>query len=287
MSESAAPQPYVSPAPDREAGEGSPSSIDHCMLDTRVHALTLEQLRILMQITIQNGERKIFTSHNLHSLYLHRQDDRLRAFYQKADYIRIDGMSVVLIGRVLGLPLRREHRVTYVDWFPVFAAQAALCNWRVFYLGSRPGVAERAAARIRTQYPGLELGTLHGFFDPRRGSSENEQVIATINAFRPHVLMVGMGMPRQQLWVLDNHERLCANVISTSGAALDYVAEEIPTPPRWAGRMGLEWLFRLGAEPGRLARRYLVEPWALVPGITADFLARRIARYVPGSRRSE
>jgi N-acetylglucosaminyldiphosphoundecaprenol N-acetyl-beta-D-mannosaminyltransferase len=91
------------------------------------------------------------------------------------------------------------------------------------------------------------------------------------------VLIVGMGMPRQQHWTLDNAERLAVNVVSTCGAALDYVAGAIPTPPRWAGRAGLEWACRLAAEPRRLASRYLVEPWGLAPCVL-QALARRWVR---------
>jgi N-acetylglucosaminyldiphosphoundecaprenol N-acetyl-beta-D-mannosaminyltransferase len=73
--------------------------------------------------------------------------------------------------------------------------------------------------------------------------------------------MVGMGMPRQEHWIVDNFELLGPVVVLPCGAAIDYVAGEIPTPPRWAGRCGLEWLYRLAAEPGRLWKRYLIEPW--------------------------
>jgi N-acetylglucosaminyldiphosphoundecaprenol N-acetyl-beta-D-mannosaminyltransferase len=246
----------------------------YSLLQTRVDALTVEDLHAHIADSIRNGNRRIVASHNLHSVYLQRTDAKLRSFYERADYIRIDGMAIVLLGRFLGLPLRREHRVTYVDWLPLFLAEAARAGWRVFYLGSRPGVAESAAGILRTRFPGLQIAIAHGYFDARVNSPENHNVVEAINAFCPHVLMVGMGMPRQQHWVLENHERLCVNVISTSGAALDYVAGEIPTPPRWAGRIGLEWLFRLVAEPRRLAGRYLVEPWYIVPLLVKELLAR-------------
>lgn len=82
--------------------------------------------------------------------------------------------------------------------------------------------------------------------------------------------MVGMGMPRQEHWVVEYHERIEANVIWLVGACFDYVAGAIPTPPRWMGRVGLEWLYRLYSEPQRLASRYLLEPWSLVPLMISD-----------------
>jgi N-acetylglucosaminyldiphosphoundecaprenol N-acetyl-beta-D-mannosaminyltransferase len=247
----------------------------YSLLDTRVDALTIEDLQGHIAESIRDGTRRIFASQNLHSLYLQRTDARLRSFYDRADYVRIDGMSIVLLGRLLGLPLRREHRVTYVDWLPVFLAEAARIGWRVFYLGSRPGIAESAASMLRARFPGLQIATAHGYFDARADSPENSDTIRAINTFRPHVLMVGMGMPRQQHWVLENHEKLAVNAISISGAALDYVVGDIPTPPRWSGQIGLEWLFRLVAEPRRLAGRYLVEPWYLVPLLVKHLLLHR------------
>lgn len=253
------------------------------LLETRVDVLTVEDLHAHIAESIRSGGRRIFASQNLHSVYLQRTDPKLRSFYDRADYVRIDGMAIVLLGRLLGLPLRREHRVTYVDWLPLFMAEAARAGWRVFYLGSKPGVAERAAPLLQARFPGLQIATAHGYFDASPDGPENERVVAAINAFRPHVLMVGMGMPRQQHWVLENHEKLLVNAISTSGAALDYVAGDLPTPPRWLGQIGLEWLFRLLVEPRRLAGRYLVEPWYILP-LIARHLLRRARRDGPAVR---
>lgn len=170
-------------------------------------------------------------------------------------------MALVFLGKLLGLPLRREQRVTYVDWIDPLMAEAAQRGWRVFYLGSQPGIAERGAKILQEKFSGLQIATAHGYFDANPDSQENQAVLTAIKIYQPHVLMVGMSMPRQEHWVLDNLDSLCANVILPSGAAIDYIAGAVPTPPRWAGRLGLEWLFRLIAEPKRLGRRYLVEPW--------------------------
>lgn len=103
--------------------------------------------------------------------------------------------------------------------------------------------------------------TADGYFDATAGSAENQKMLELINAYQPNVLMVGMGMPRQEHWILDNLESIHANTILTCGACIDYIAGVIPTPPRWMGRFGLEWLSRLLSEPKRLWRRYLLEPW--------------------------
>jgi N-acetylglucosaminyldiphosphoundecaprenol N-acetyl-beta-D-mannosaminyltransferase len=241
------------------------------MLGITIHALSISQLNALIGEAIARKQRWIIAHHNLHSIYLYHQNSKMRAFYAKADYTHVDGMSLVLLGRLFGLPLKRKHRVTYADWTIPLMAEATQQGWRVFYLGSKPGVAEQGARILQDRFPSLQIATTHGYFDARPDSQENQAVLQAINAYQPHVLMVGMGMPRQEHWVLDNLERLSTNTILMAGAAIDYVAGVVPTPPRWAGRFGLEWLFRLVTEPRRLWRRYLVEPWYLLRLILAEW----------------
>lgn len=240
------------------------------LLGVVVDPLTIAELNERIAKAVNQGERLIIANHNLHSVYLYHRDPKMRAFFARAQVVHIDGMPLVYWARVLGYPVTKQHRVTYVDWVHPLMATAAAEGWRVFYLGGKPGVAARAAEKLRRQYPGLVLETRHGYFTPE----ENDAVLEEIARFQPHVLMVGMGMPRQEHWVLDNLERISANAILTAGACFDYVAGVIPTPPRWMGRVGLEWLYRLWSEPRRLARRYLLEPWFLVPLALKDLSAR-------------
>jgi len=172
-------------------------------------------------------------------------------------------MSLVLLARLYGLPIHREHRVTYADWMEVLMRRAHQEGWRVFYVGSKPGIADRGAEIIRRRFSGLEIETSHGYFDAALGSSDNCQLIQRVQRYQPDLLLVGMSMPRQECWVRENIEQIDANAILMAGAAMDYVAGAVHTPPRWAGKCGLEWLFRLCHEPGRLWRRYLIEPWVV------------------------
>jgi N-acetylglucosaminyldiphosphoundecaprenol N-acetyl-beta-D-mannosaminyltransferase len=241
------------------------------LLGVKVDTLSIGELNHLVSEAINKGENILIANHNLHSIYLYHHDDKMEVFYQKADYIHIDGMPILLWAKLLGYPVKREQRVTYVDWIYPLMALAESKGFRVFYLGGMPGVAERAAVILRSRYPNLQIQTHHGYFSPE----ENHAVLDEIRDFQPHILMVGMGMPKQEHWVVDNLEKVSANVILTAGACFDYIAGVIPTPPRWMGRVGLEWLYRLLSEPRRLAKRYLVEPWALLPYAVEDLIHNR------------
>lgn len=243
-------------------------------LGMELYPKTLEELTSLVQLAISLGRKTLIANHNLHSLYLFHRDRELRDFYRRSQWTHIDGMPLVAIAKFYGYRLRREHRVTYADWTGPLMATAAREGWRVFYLGSAPGVADRGAEILADHYPELNIRARHGFFSIATDSAENNEVLQSIAEFKPHLLLVGMGMPRQELWIHRNFDRICANVILPSGAAMDYIAGAIPTPPRWAGNLGLEWAFRLAAEPRRLFGRYLVEPWFIAVWLIRDLLRR-------------
>jgi N-acetylglucosaminyldiphosphoundecaprenol N-acetyl-beta-D-mannosaminyltransferase len=252
----------------------------YAFLGIRVGAYTRDDLNARIAQAVAAGERIVIANHNLNSVSLVRRDPRMRAFYESADVIHVDGMPLVPLGRALGMPLRRDHRVTYVDWVPALMAEAERAGWRVYYVGGRPGVADRAAAILRERHPRLVIEVRHGFFDHSPGCAESVAVLEEIGRFAPNVLMVGLGMPRQEHWVHAHRAALEANATLLAGAALDYVAGVVPTPPRWAGRWSLEWAFRLVAEPKRLGRRYLIEPWPVLGLFLREWLlmkGRRVA----------
>lgn len=240
--------------------------------------MTIEELNDRIDQAIRQEEKQLIPHHNLHSVYICKKNKAMVDFYNLAECIHIDGMSLVLLGRMLGVPLQREHRVTYVDWIHPLMRKISDNGWRVYYLGSKPGVAELAASVLKEEYTDLHIRTHHGYLDKNPQSSDNQSVLKEINEFKPHVLMVGMGMPRQETWVMDNIHHIHANVILTSGACMDYVACVVPTPPRWMGRIGLEWLYRLVSEPKRLASRYLVEPWTILGMLAKEWLTTRRKR---------
>jgi N-acetylglucosaminyldiphosphoundecaprenol N-acetyl-beta-D-mannosaminyltransferase len=222
---------------------------------------------------IARGGTAVIANHNSHSLYLHQRSERLRAFFAQADLVQIDSRPLIAWGARLGLPLRPDHRSTYLDWRGAFWDAAAANGWRVFYIGGAPGVAEAARRKLIAERPSARIAVHEGYFDA--DGPANGALLQAIAAFDPDVVMVGMGMPRQELWILDNRPALKRGVLFPVGAAFDYEAGVQRAAPRALGALGLEWLFRLAASPRRLAFRYLVEPWFLLPAAIGDLRAAR------------
>jgi N-acetylglucosaminyldiphosphoundecaprenol N-acetyl-beta-D-mannosaminyltransferase len=194
---------------------------------------------------------------NVNCLNLLREDERLRDFFQRSEVVFSDGAGVILGARILGR--RLPGRITYADWLPSLAVLAEAENLSLFFLGSRPGVAEKAARKLKKQHPRLTIsGALDGYFDHRSDSSDNERILRTINAASPDILLLGMGMPLQERWLMENRERLNVRVALTGGAVFDYVAGELRRGPKILTDNGFEWLARLAIEPRRLWRRYLI-----------------------------
>ena len=239
------------------------------ILGVKVNLLSMRQLNFLIDETIRLNRKRIIANHNLNSLYIFHHNPVMKNFYSIVDYVHIDGMALILLGKLLKLPCKREHRVTYADWVWSLMEQAVENNWRILYLGSKPGVADRGAKILKDRYPGLDIATVHGYFSLR---NQNHQVINKINSYRPNVLMVGMGMPRQEEWILNNINQIDTNIVLPSGACIDYIAKEIATPPRWMGQVGLEWLYRLITEPKRLWKRYLIEPWFIAKLFLEEYI---------------
>ena len=124
------------------------------------------------------------------SIFIYYRNSVMRDFYRLADYIHIDGMALIFMGKLLNLPFKREHRVTYADWIWSLMAEAAEKKWRVFYLGSKPGIADKGAVILRNTYPNLQIATAHGYFSLASDESENQAVIEQLKAYLHNISQV-------------------------------------------------------------------------------------------------
>jgi len=239
----------------------------------RVQAITARGLLAIISEAVLHQAKYVVANHNTHGLYSWHNNLEMRKLHARADFIHIDGLPLIPLFRLFGFRLTRKHRVAYMEFLPLLATEAVKRGWRIYYLGSRPGVVEKGAEILRARYTGLQLRVHHGYFDTQ--GTANQAVLSDIRAYAPDVLMVGMGMPRQEAWINKNLEDIFARAIFCCGCTMDYVAGTIPSCPRWLGDRGFEWLYRLLAEPARLWRRYLVEPWFVLGQLGTAYLRRR------------
>ncbi len=198
----------------------------------------------------------VFTP-NVDHVVMAEDDAEFRDAYARASLALADGAPVVWASRLLGA--RVPEKLSGSDMLVPMARLAAERGWRVYLLGGGPGAAAEAARRLRDAYGVRVVGVDDAFVAPRADPAGDAPVLARIRAARPDLVFVGLGAPKQELFITRARAAIGPAVCVGVGASLDFVAGTLRRAPAWMSRAGLEWLFRLGQEPRRLWRRYLIQ----------------------------
>jgi N-acetylglucosaminyldiphosphoundecaprenol N-acetyl-beta-D-mannosaminyltransferase len=202
-------------------------------------------------------------SANVDMLVKASKDPAFARDLEAADLLLADGAPLLWMASAMGSPL--PERVAGSDLVPRLAGRAAECRFSLFLLGSRPGVAARAADRLISENPGLHIaGTLSPPLGFERDASERGRIIEALCLAAPDVVLVGLGAPKQERWILSERGRVPAAAFIAVGGTFDMLANARRRAPRALRSVGLEWAWRLAQEPKRLGRRYLVEDPAVV-----------------------
>ena len=192
---------------------------------------------------------------NVHTVMETRWNREFAEAQRNANMVTPDGVPLVWFGRLSGFSDIR--RVYGPDLMLELCRRSVDSGARHFCYGSTPEVLDRLVARLRTLYPGLRIAGTHS--PPFRPLTDEETaaVIDKINRSGADILWVGLGAPKQEQWMAEIRPRLQTPVMVGVGAAFDFIAGTKPQAPPIVRRLGLEWLFRLLSEPGRLWKRYL------------------------------
>jgi N-acetylglucosaminyldiphosphoundecaprenol N-acetyl-beta-D-mannosaminyltransferase len=227
------------------------------VLGQRVDPVTKAQAAdavVRRALTSQPGAYVCLT--NVHTTVESQHSAELRAVVDRAFLSVPDGMPLTWILR------RRGHteteKVTGIEFMPLVASRGLEADLRHFFYGGAPGVAVRAGLRLEQMIPGVHVvGAAAPPFGDTPGWAK-EELREEVRRTRPHVLWVGLGAPKQELWMAQMSGELDVPIMIGVGAAFDYIAGSNPHAPAYLRHVGLEWLFRLAVEPRRLWRRYLV-----------------------------
>ena len=179
-------------------------------------------------------------------------NDELWGYLKNADLVTADGMPIVLLSRLLrrGLP----ERVTGADMVPAICRRCAEDGLKVYVLGGDKDAVSEAFAKLSdTPAPSLLVGHDDSFV---KLDQDQPEIIERINAAKPDVLFVALGNPKQEIWMGRNLAKLDVGAVIGIGGTFNFIAGRVKRAPRWVQKSGLEWIYRIIQEPGRLWRRY-------------------------------
>lgn len=187
-----------------------------------------------------------------------QKDKEFFKIYENADLVVADGTPLLWIAESLGHPIR--EKITGADLLPAVCKAAAQNKLTAFILGAEDGVAEEAANQLQSEYKGLNIiGTYSpevGFEDDK---DEIEKIINLVNEASPDILILSLGSPKQEKFIFEYKDKMCFGIALPIGAAVTFAAGTLKRAPEWMRKAGLEWLFRLFQEPGRMFKRYLID----------------------------
>jgi N-acetylglucosaminyldiphosphoundecaprenol N-acetyl-beta-D-mannosaminyltransferase len=210
---------------------------------------------------------------NVHSVVTTTRDVEFKIAVNNADMATPDGAPIAWALRQLGHPA--QERINGPDLMLKYLAEAERLDQVVFFYGSTDATLAKLRTALATQFPRLHIGGVYS--PPYRPLSreEDEKIIDIINRSAANVVFVGLGCPKQEKWMAEHRGRIHAVMVGV-GAAFDYHAGIVKRAPLWWQRHGLEWLYRLGSEPRRLFRRYMITNTLFVFGFVRQFVLARL-----------
>jgi len=227
------------------------------VLGVRVDAVQIPEVveRVEEWIARREGCRYVAVT-GMHGVMEAQHDGEFKTILNGAGLVVADGMPLVWIGRRHGFEMRR--RVYGPELMETFCRETAKKRYRHFFYGGATEVGEELAARFAARFPGMVVAGTYS--PPFRALTreEDDEVIEAIERAQADVVWVGLSTPKQERWMFEHRVRLSAPVLIGVGAAFDFHTGRVAQAPKWMREHGLEWLFRLGMEPRRLWRRYLV-----------------------------
>jgi N-acetylglucosaminyldiphosphoundecaprenol N-acetyl-beta-D-mannosaminyltransferase len=230
--------------------------INLCNVWVDRHSLD-EAVDEIIQRSLSDYPPTYVTPNNTHCTVSMQSDKRLRHIYNSAFLVVPDGVPLLWAAKFLETPL--NGRVNGTDLMERLCAVAADDGLRIFFIGGRPGAAEEAAQILQFKHPGLDVvGILCPPYGFETDVTELEQINETIKSARPHILFVGLGVPKQEYWIYENYQKIGVPVSIAVGASFELISGMVARAPKWMQKTGLEWLYRLLMEPNRLWKRYLI-----------------------------
>ena len=233
-------------------------------LGARINNYSLEELEEHIFKLVETKTPSHVVGVNVDQVLKINKDRYSKEIFDNATIVFTDGKPIMWMAGWLGTPI--IERTTGPDLMLELCKGAALKGYRVFLLGAGPGVAKMAADKLRNQVPSLIVtGTYSPPFGFEKDDMELNKINEMLRASCSDMLFVGMGSPKQDIFIYENKDKYNIPVSFSMGAAIDFIAGNVKRAPRWMIAIGLEWFYRVFQDPRRLLKRYFIDAWAIVP----------------------
>jgi N-acetylglucosaminyldiphosphoundecaprenol N-acetyl-beta-D-mannosaminyltransferase len=234
------------------------------ILGCSVDRMSLGSATSRLEELIQAGGARQVIILSVPSLMHGRRHRLFRDICNGASAVLPDGVPLLWASRILGAPI--PGRVAGSDLLGELSRVAEIKGYSCFLLGSTPEVVERLDRALSRRFPRLRrVGSFAPPMSPVFSTRVNDEIVRRVNAARPDILWVGLGAPRQEMWIHANLARLDVRLAIGVGAAFDMCSGSIRRAPAWMQKAGLEWFYRFLREPRRLFRRYFIESAPFLP----------------------
>ena len=232
----------------------------------KIHNTTLDETTKLAGEFLKGESLKVIYTPNTEIVMTAKDDMELKELLNRGDLIIPDGIGLIYGSRIQKKPLK--ERVTGFDTSIKLLEVANKNNYSLYLLGGKDGIAEAAAKNIKDKYPNIKIaGFHHGYFKGSHlgliGEKEELELIDEINNVKPDIIFVGLGFPRQEIWIDANRDKLNGKVIIGNGGVMDILSGNAKRAPEIYQKLGLEWLYRLIKEPSRIKRQIALPKFML------------------------
>lgn len=227
-------------------------------MNTEIDNITMEEALDAMDDLIRQKKNAYVVTPNVDHLVQLERGGPLCDVYKEADLILTDGKPLIWISKWYGTPIK--EKISGSDLFPRLCEMAAKKGYTMFFLGAMEGIAAKAAENLQARFPGLQVtGTYSPPYGFEKDEVESAHIRDMIHAAAPDILIVGLGCPKQELFIYHHRKELGVPLSLGLGASLDFEAGNIKRAPAWMANHGFEWVYRITQDPKRLAKRYLID----------------------------
>lgn len=233
-------------------------------LNTQVDNLTMSEAIAETDRLIRERKHSYVVTPNMDHIVLMEKDELFKEVYDNADLILTDGKPLLWIAKKQGTPIK--EKISGSDFFPEMCKLAAKNGFRIYILGAAEGVAAKAAENLRMKYERLQIvGTYSPPIGFEKDNEEVRNIIKKINDSEADILAVALGSPKGEKFIYSIREKISVALSISIGATIDFEAGNVRRAPKWMSNIGLEWLFRITQDPGRLIKRYWNDAVSIIP----------------------